>query len=154
MKSPNDEGERAPNGHLFSPYEASGARNGLHLIELIKGALWESPNNPNIKTVPLHKMTARSYCWKQYLHNFYVRGLAVLHRLFTPTCYCLWCRKVLCVVPRINVNTNPATNPSICNSVLVEMLGKWWHRACGSNQCLIWPKAYSMRWDPYLTLPG
>ena len=49
MKSPNNRGDRTPNGHFLSPSEASNIRNGLHLTELLaKGAPWEAPP-PKIK---------------------------------------------------------------------------------------------------------
>ena len=47
MKSPNNEGDRVPTGHLLSPNEASSTRIGLYLIELLaKEGPMRPLNNP------------------------------------------------------------------------------------------------------------
>lgn len=46
MKSPNNEGDRVPAGHILSPNESSRTGTGLHSTELLnKGIPWKSPSN-------------------------------------------------------------------------------------------------------------
>ena len=41
MKSPHNNGDRAPNGHLFSPNEAYSIGIGLHIVDYWpKGSDW------------------------------------------------------------------------------------------------------------------
>lgn len=73
-----------------------------------------------------------------------------------PIFLCLWCRKLSGGYWKRKVNTKTATKPLtydlIC-SVCKTCEGNGGTELVGIvNQCLIWLKAESLRWNPYLVL--
>lgn len=83
--------------------------------------------------------------------------LICLHRAFNPMFYCLWYRKILCMLPKekhkhqvshklSNLQWCPACKIHEWNSV-TKFVGV-------TNQYLIWPKAHSRRRNSHPTLVG
>lgn len=148
-----------PTGQVSSPNETSRASNRSHLIELLaKGTLWGSPTTQAMAKAAakaLHKMTARRDWWRQYLYNLSntKKWNWCLPGPLTSIDQCSWYWKALCMVLK--------EKDKFQSSCKVFDLQCWssckicWSN-CGrkrvTNQCLIWSKAYSVRWNPWTLL--
>lgn len=140
IKSPNNERERVPTGHLLTPNEAS----STEAVFWAKGVPWKSPNYPIAKTISCSPQTANLHCWSQLPHNSLTMAKLnwFLNRAFTPMCYHLCYRKVFYMLPKeqwkctysqtFGLQQYPACKTFLCN-------GDTKHMGV-TNKCLIWLK--------------
>lgn len=121
MEFPNNKGDRVPTGHLLSSKEASSTRTGLHPIELLtqrscgnlhttqvvaKTTGCSNSRAPLLKKSPTYSQSMDRSSW----------CLDGTHTPF-PTFQCLWYRRYSTGYQERAVNTNPAANPFIYNTV-------------------------------------
>lgn len=145
MESPDNRDDKAPTRYLSLPNGIYKVRNGLHLIELL--VKWSHGNLQATQAI-----TKSIGYWSQvYVFISLNREKSSWGRAYHPTDY-VHCSSQYSVCCQ-RINTNPATNTSVYNGNIQDMLVQQCHKGCESNQQnLVRFKAHSTRWNPFLIL--
>lgn len=158
MKSPNnEEEEKVPNGHLFR----------LPVLSCFQLSCWSKESHGNSPTTQAVTKTVdcslQINSWVLFLSiaptQLIEHGELTLGSTWNIHPYVLvslvWEGTLQATYQKWNVNTISVTKLLTYNMpCLQDMLGQWWYRSCEIiNQCLIWLKELSMKWNPYAKLP-